>query len=312
MSNFISDKLYKKTGISNLPEILSSQITSAELSSLLLEVYQRKSQDVTPSALLRHYKENSYAQPADTDMIASLEKELLVLQYLKGQEYIPLELSPVAQFASCSAVSTVSQHKIITALRHCEVVADATNALALHIAALKQDGLTDDLLRFCTIHRHIRTMQLPPGKGYTPHFKIACMVTGGTDTGHFSFELNNAAAHLQHIFRVLELVSGVADSYCVIRPWGGYSNGDELIRSLTNHLQPLFPSRVSVDEQQPENNYYKGFQYKIYIRTSGESIEIADGGMVDWTQQMLNNRKERCMIAGIGLSLLIKLIEGNL
>jgi len=43
MSNFISDKLYKKTGISNLPEILSSQITSAELSSLLLEIYQRKS-----------------------------------------------------------------------------------------------------------------------------------------------------------------------------------------------------------------------------------------------------------------------------
>jgi hypothetical protein len=169
MADFISEKLFKKTGIANLPQILSTQISSAELSSLLLDVYHRKSQDITPSHLLRHYKENSYVQPADTDMIALLEKELLLLQYLRSNQYTPLELSPVAQFASCSAVAPVSQHKIITALRHCEVMADATNALALHIAGLKQRGNTDELLRFCTVHRHIRCMQLPPGKGYTPH-----------------------------------------------------------------------------------------------------------------------------------------------
>lgn len=34
--------------------------------------------------------------------------------------------------------------------------------------------------------------------------------------------------------------------------------------------------------------------------------------MVDWTQQMLNNKKQRCIIAGIGLSLLMKLNGGVL
>lgn len=313
MPDFISGKLYKKTGIPGLPELLATQISGAELTSLLLEVYHRRSQQIDPAALLRHYRENIYVQPADTDLINSLKKELLILEYLKDNEYTPLELSPVAQFGSCSAVGTVSQHKIISALRHCEVMADATNALALHIANLKQAGdSTDNLLRFCTIHRHTRSMQLPRGKGYTPHFKIACMVAGGIDTGHFSFELNNAAAQLRHIFRILELAGGITGSYCVIRPRGGYSNGDELARSLVKHLQSLFPSRVSVDEQQPENNYYKGFQYKVYIPTLVEPIEIADGGMVDWTQQMLSNKKQRCIIAGIGLSLLLKLNEGSL
>jgi hypothetical protein len=308
MADFISNKLFKKTGITNLPELLSNEITSAELSSLLLEVYHRRSKHIDPAALLRHYQENIYVQPADTDMITSLEKELQILRYLNAHEYTPVELSPVAQFGSCSAVGTVSQHKIITALRHCEVMADATNALALHIANLKQsDGSPDSLLRFCTIHRHIRSMQLPRGKGYTPHFKIACMVAGGIDTGHFSFELNNAAAQLQHIFRILELVGGITDSYCVIRPRGGYNNGDELVRALAGYLQSLFPSRISVDEEQSENNYYKGFQYKVYIRTTAAPLEIADGGMVDWTQQLLSNRKQRCIIAGIGLSLLLKL-----
>lgn len=33
-------------------------------------------------------------------------------------------------------------------------------------------------------------------------------------------------------------------------------------------------------------------------------IEIGDGGLLDWTQQLLTNRKERMMTMGIGFSVL--------
>lgn len=34
-------------------------------------------------------------------------------------------------------------------------------------------------------------------------------------------------------------------------------------------------------------------------------INIGDGGFVDWTQKLLGNKKERCLISGIGLDRLL-------
>jgi hypothetical protein len=69
---------------------------------------------------------------------------------------------------------------------------------------------------------------------------------------------------------------------------------------------------VSVDEQPGTNNYYKGLQFKADITVQGRHFEIADGGLVDWTQQLLNNKKERFFIAGFGLELLVKQEAGLL
>lgn len=310
MEDFISKKTDRKTGIPNLVQLLRGQISSSELSSLLLEVYQQKSEDIQPAALLQQYRQNIYVQPADTDMIDMLEKELQLLRFLRQQQYEPVELSPVAQFGSCAAVGTVSQKKIITALRHTEVLADATNSLALHIADLKQRGIATapgERLRFCTVHRHIRAMQLPPGKGYTPHFKIACMVAAGKDTGNFDFELTTCAEQMKHIYYLLHTLFNITDFYFKIQPRSGYKNGRALTDALMNYLSSHLPYKIISDDAPAENNYYKGIQFKAVVQLDGNEIEIADGGFVDWTQQLLGNNKERCFISGIGLSLLMKL-----
>lgn len=39
----------------------------------------------------------------------------------------------------------------------------------------------------------------------------------------------------------------------------------------------------------------------------GEEQEIADGGWVDWTQKLLENRKERLLISGVGLEWLYQM-----
>jgi hypothetical protein len=40
------------------------------------------------------------------------------------------------------------------------------------------------------------------------------------------------------------------------------------------------------------------------VEINGREFEIADGGLVDWTQQLLGNHKERMLISGFGLQLL--------
>src|ERR1700749_3896670 len=101
-------------------------------------------------------------------MISLLESELESLRFFRERGFQPVELSPLAPFGSCSVVATVDQDKVVSAIRNTEVVADATNILALHLAAGGQE------MRLCTVHRHVRTQ--PFGKkGFLPHFKIGCL-----------------------------------------------------------------------------------------------------------------------------------------
>jgi hypothetical protein len=307
MADLISQKISNKTGIPDLVQLLSEQLSSAELSSLLLEVYHQKSMHIPAPQLLQQYRNNIYVKPADTDMITLLEKELQLLRYLKEQGYDPLELSPAGQFGSCSIVGTVNQKKILSAIRHTEILADATNALALHIAHEHLSGAagtTSGRIRYSTVHRHIRAMQLPPGKGYTPHFKIACMVAAGKDTGDFAFERITFREQLQHIHHLLTTYFGIEHLYFKVQPHAGYKDNQALIAAVTAD----FPFKIVVDTAPAENNYYKGLQFKTIITAAGNDIEIADGGLVDWTQQLTGNKKERFFITGIGLSLLVKLL----
>ena len=48
-------------------------------------------------------------------------------------------------------------------------------------------------------------------------------------------------------------------------------------------------------------DYYLQAAFEIDVRFGGMTFNAADGGLVDWTQQLLANRKERLMISGIGI-----------
>lgn len=52
---------------------------------------------------------------------------------------------------------------------------------------------------------------------------------------------------------------------------------------------------------------FKGINFKMYMHTKTETIEVGDGGFTDWTQKMLVNKKERCLISGLGVDRLLLL-----
>lgn len=342
MDDKIIQRIEQKIGIPHIVELLSERLPGSDLNSLLLEVFSNKVRKITPALLLQQYQANRFVQPAETDMIELLEQELRILRFFRERGFQPLELSPVAQLGSCSVVATVDQKKVISAGRNTEVLADATNSLALYIADLKKTGrvpgiegagsLGDNgkLLRYCTIHRHVRTPTIRI-KGHTPHFKIGCLVTSGVDTGSYAFELTSLEEQVRTWYDLLRSADRVAKVGCKLQGRGGNS---VLLDRMYEHLKERLPD-MPIEREIPEkeNNYYKGIQFKIVIEVDrgvpatdregteadgGEPIagrrvlEIADGGFVDWTQQLLENSKERFLISGYGFVLLHKLQKGEI
>jgi hypothetical protein len=307
MEEGLSARLERKAGLPGLVEGLVDRLSGTDLNSLLLEVYRQKAEKISAAELLAQYRRNRLVQPAPTEMIGLLELELQVLRYLRGRGFLAVELSPAAQFASCSAMATVDQQKVISAVRNTEIMADATNALALHIAAtVRATGDRSGLNRLCTVHRHIRTQPFPAG--YLPHFKIGCMVSSGLDPGNYGFECDKLLEQLRVLFGLLREEMGLRSLRLVLKRRGGYDERNPLIDRVYTHLVRALPDETIEREDMPaDNDYYKGIQFKLYAHTDERVWEIADGGFVDWTQQLLGNRKERLLISGFGLEWLFKI-----
>ncbi|THU32528.1 hypothetical protein FAM09_27445 [Niastella caeni] len=300
----------QRTGTEDLIGLLVEKLSGADLNSLLLEVFSRRAQQLTAPELLKLYEKNRFVQPAETDFIHLLERSLQTLQCLTRHGFVARQVSPLSPLGASSVVATVHQDKVVSALRNCEVLSDATNALALHIASEKKRHPNNVHIQYCTVQRHVRA-QLFNIKGFSPHFTIGCMVSAGVDTGNYNFEKKAISEHFIGLNDVLTSVFKTGQVRFKLQKREGYHAS--FIPAILTYLHTNLPQlEVTQDETPGTNNYYKGLQFKAIITLQQREFEIADGGLVDWTQQLLNNKKERFFIAGFGLELLNKLEEGLL
>src|SRR4030095_5945087 len=130
----ISKLIAEKKGYTKLLAELSDNLSGSELNSLLLELFRSRSRKVTPGELSKQFEKNRFVHASSVDPIDFKEFELRSLKLVKDRGFVPITLSPLTVFGTCSAVGFVDQNNIMTALRGTEVVADATNVLALLIA----------------------------------------------------------------------------------------------------------------------------------------------------------------------------------
>lgn len=313
MPGKIGKIIAKRTGNEELINILANELSGADLNSLLLEVFARRAQNLSAPALLKQYEQNRFVQPAETDFIHLTERSLQTLQCLREHHFKPLQVSPLSQLGTCSVIATVDQDKVVSALRNCEVMSDATNALALYIGSQKKkqkNSIGDAHIKYCTVQRHVRSQPFQL-KGFSPHFTIGCMVSSGVDTGSYAFEKKAIADHFVALGDLLTNVFNTGRVRFKLQKREDYP--DSFIPAVLLHLQNRLPKiEITIDETPGVNNYYKGLQFKAIITLQQRDFEIADGGLVDWTQQLLNNKKERFFISGFGLELLNKLEEGLL
>lgn len=310
----ILESILRRIGQPNLPEVLTDNLSGTELNTLLLEVFARRVENIQPGELLSSYQRNRLVKPADLPVLPLREMELDYLRLLDRHHFETMELSPVSPLGTCAVVGTTHQHKVLSALRGTEVLADATNALALHIAQLKKERIwkpsPGDRRHFCVIQRHLRT-QAFESAGFTPHFKIAALVTAGYDTGNYIFECN---AFSEHIGAVAELYRGYHHVPAIrirLLCRDGYPNPVALASRLKHHvIDKLSDIEIEIVERPPKANaYYQGIQYKIDIDHEGRTWEIGDGGFVSWTQSLLQNRKERMFTTGLGFEFMYRIMN---
>ncbi|MCE7923553.1 MAG: hypothetical protein DYG98_10875 [Haliscomenobacteraceae bacterium CHB4] len=314
MNKNIHDRLSVETGIPNLVQILAGQLSASDLNSLLLEVFSQKTSKTTPAELLRTYRQNRFVQPAPVDAIAFAE---CCLEWLKAAQiagFQPLQLSPVCPLGTCSVVATAHQDKILTALRGTEVVADATNVLALESAVRRQkQGYPATPLHFSAVHRHVRAQEVPKAPGFSAHFGVLCLTSAGRDTGSFGFETENLRRHIGFYKTVFEKnfnLSPVKIRLIALDAAGEENRLFHTVLSFLRKNEPDWPLEI-IRSKQSEQEYYRRLQFKVVIPgAGGRELEIADGGFTDWTQRMSGNRKERLLISGMGLELLYKLRNG--
>lgn len=277
-------------------------LPGADLTTTLLGLARDRSERRTPAQVLEQYERDRFVGPAPADAVRLMEISHQALAALTPK-FEAINLSPVAPFALHSAVARVSQNNVVTTMRGSEVAADPTTTLAMEAAVRRRaerrtDDLTAERIRLCAVQRVTRAQQFSGPRSFA-HFALLGLVTAGRDTGNCQFELESLVEHLQSLAAVVQAAGFERTVVRLTDHSAAMSNVLMLAQSSLDG--PTLQCRLD-DERTSGRGYYTSLCLKLSVVTrDGEEVEIGDGGLVDWTQQLLHSRKERCMTSGISI-----------
>ena len=304
----IIDRIVDKTENSTVLEALADKISLSDLQSLLLNVYQKRTDKIDIKHLFQQYKSNRFTKPSTIDPHKYLDFEQLAFSLLPT-DYRTLEISPVAPLGCCSILAPVDQYNVLSTVRNTEVCSDPTNVLSLECARLREELLKNrdsifKKVKLCTSQRVLRTQPFD-GKDSVAHFKLLSLCEAGRDEGAFNFEIESLMNQLNYFINLLNNLSRMGVSIPSIRIL--------LIvydRAVKDRLQYVVHqigkenSNVQINPVlfEAEQSYYETLRFNIFATNyRGEEYFICDGGFTNWTQRLLNNRKERLLTSGFGI-----------
>ncbi|MBS2965816.1 hypothetical protein KGA66_22375 [Actinocrinis puniceicyclus] len=295
-------RVLTRPGGAELLDVLVTELSGADLTTLLLEVFRRRADRLTPAEVMRRYRSDRFVAPAPTDPAVLRRTEDVLLAALPDG-FETLVLAPLLPLGAHCAVASVDPRKVVATIRGSEVAADPTNALALEAAERRARAMATDSrsavpVRLAATQRVVRAQHFG-APGMLAHFQLFAMVSAGRDTGNRAFEHQHLTEHLQFATRAL---SRAGIEHAEIR----LTSLDESSIPLREHARAALAATPGIDvlddpERTTGRGYYTHLCYKVYATIAGQCVEIADGGFVDWTQQLTGSRKERLLISGFGV-----------
>jgi hypothetical protein len=296
------DRILRQPGMRETFDLLTEELSGADLTSLLLEVFRHRVEGVTPADVLRRHRRDRFVAPATVpfEWLRRVEDACVVAL---PDGFRLTTLAPVATLGTHSAIAPVDQNNVVSTIRGTEVAADPTNGLAMIAASVRRDVILGDprsteAVRLAAFQRVVR------GQGFSgdlafSHFELFGLVTAGRDPGDLAFERESATEHLGVIAAVLAAL-GAFRVRLELTDFTGAR-----FAQLIDHLrEALSTDRVEVVDRPDRpfgDGYYDGFCFKAFPTFQSEPIEVADGGFVDWTRRLVGSEKERLLISGIGL-----------
>jgi hypothetical protein len=281
-------------------EELASGLGGSELASVLLEVMARRAGARKPRDLLAQFRSDPFCAvaPLDQRVVHAIDAEL----FAAAHGFEALELSPVAPLATCSAVALTDQNRVLSALRGTEVVSDPTNVLALECARRLQIEPSRPV-HLATSQRVVRAQPLPrpPIPGFTQHFRLFVLASGGAETKDHAFTVESVVAQARVLLAALERLEH-----------RGFALGARRIDVLTTPERRPLGARIASELGCPatlkplEHAYYSaGIRYQIWVTApDGAVLPLADGGAFDWLKELGSNRRAVFVASGIGSQLI--------
>ncbi|HSS97980.1 MAG TPA: hypothetical protein VLK33_13160 [Terriglobales bacterium] len=306
-ANKILERIEREIGVPGLVNLLAERLTPTDLQSVMLEVYRQRAQRQQPANLLSDFESNRFVRPSTADPIRLLAWEQIAFAQLPDG-FEALALSPVCPLGTNSAIALVDQNRVLSTIRNTEVVSDSTNVLTLECALVRKKLLranpkSKEQVHRAASHRLLRTQNYNDPNSIA-HFSAFALCSAGQDQGNLQFELATLATHIQFYLRALRAFLGVNLPLRVaVTDFGTVDRGTRLADQLFAPIQSTFPDVACAidDGRESGRDYYADLCFHVYAaEQSGEWLELADGGVVNWTQTLLSNAKERCVISGIG------------
>ncbi len=306
-------RVVRETGAAGLLDLLSSELSGTDLTTLLLEVFRRRACQLTPAAVMRRYGQDRFVRPALAGAAALRRAEHAMLGALY-EGFDVLTLAPMLPLGAHWVMGEVDPRNVIATIRGSEVAADPTNGLALEAAARRRSMLamaprSAEPVRLAASQRVARA-QFVSGPVSFAHFQLLGLVTAGRDTGGHAFEREHLTDHLSAAARGLAALGAgqvrIAIT-CLDEP------SEHVFGAVRDELAALPQVEVVADQERASGRgYYRGLCFKVYGPGSGgELLEVGDGGFTDWTARLLGNRKERLLISGYGIDRVAMLATGG-
>jgi len=271
-----------------------AELSGSDFTSLMLEVARRRAARETPATVVRRYRNDRFVRPAQAPW-QSLRRAEDVLTGNLPASYELLTLAPLVPLGTHSALATVSQDKVVTAMRACEVAADPTNALALE-AAVRRLARPRDIVRLGAVQRVVRAQQTAPG--YLPHFGLLGLATAGRDRGGREFERAAVAEHVRALAAGLA-AAGFAPVQLALTPLS--EAGESVAAAVAGELTGPVIDVITDRQRQSGRGYYRDLCYKLNVSAAGQWQEVGDGGFTDWAARLTASSKERLLISGVGI-----------
>ena len=255
---------------------------------------------VSPATLRQQYERDRSVAPAQVAFHDLRAAEDVAIEAAK-EKFELVGLSPVLPFGAHACLGGLSQDRVLAALRSVEVAADTTMSLALEAAArwsaaLQRDPRSSEEIHLAATQRVVRAQTFSGPRSFA-HFSLFGLVSAGRDVGGQVFEARCLLEHVRVLVAVMRRAGG---SGIVLRMTDFGRRHDRVLACVANHL----PDDVAYerwDDRPAGRDYYPNVCFKIEGFWDDERIEVADGGIVNWSQRLIGSEKEHIVTSGLGL-----------